>query len=428
MRAPRIATAVLALISTALALATAEVVLRFVRTFVSDKPSEFLIPHPILGWARAPGARFHFRIDGEPHQVVYNARGFRDLERTPGAAPEPGADGGGERVVVLGDSFMEAFNVPLEASFARQLETRLRRDRRSAVAVVNLGISGYGTLQETLVYQLEARAHAPALVLLAFYLHNDLRDNSLEIESLRRPEGTQATDRPFLLPGSGWQLTAVEADRSLARYQAALARRRSWWWRAGEVSHVWRLTGAAWIESALRALEDRHANQIPDPDPAPAEPLSRRERLALELDVFSCHPRAEYDRAWDVTARILAQLAQAVRADGAELVVFNVPSVYESEPRLPDAGAGDLGCRDAPPGYARLRGILADLDVRFIDLLPAFQRHARDRSESLFASDSHWNAAGHALAADEVARRLAELSPRGPSDPRSGPATPGARR
>lgn len=431
MRA-RIATAILALVSTALALVAAELVVRRVRSDLSDRPSEFLIPHPTLGWSRPPGARFHYVIDGRRLEVAYNARGFHDVERAPGPAA-----GGVRRVVVLGDSFMEAYGVALDDTFSRQLEAHLLRNLAAGgpVEVVNLGVSGYGTLQQALVYQLEGRASAPALVLLGFYLHNDLSDNSLEIESLRKPGSPKATDRPFLLPGADpdWQLTEVGADRALARYQTALARRRSWWWRAGEVSQLWRLTGAAWIGSALRALDEAR-----DPDfPGGAE-LPRRERIALELDVFSCHPRAEYDRAWDVTARILARLARDVRGAGAELVVFSVPSVYESEASLPDAESYDLTCRDAPPGYARLREILAGLAVPYIDLLPAFQHHARELSEPLFAGDSHWNAAGHALAAAQVARGLAEieraqpgrtgLSP-DPPDPgraarRSDPATP----
>jgi lysophospholipase L1-like esterase len=376
-------------------------------------------------------------IDGRPLEVAFNSRGFHDAERTPDAR-------GALRVVVLGDSFMEAYGVAPEEGFASRLEARLRGDRPE-VEVVNLGVSGYGTLQETLVYQLEGRAFAPALVLLAFYLHNDLRDNSLEIETLRRPGGEKATDRPFLLPGSDadWDVSIVDVDRSLARYQSELARRRSWWWRAREVSHVWRLTGAAAIDAALRALHEETRG-----DAAPADTLSRRERLALELDVFSCHPREEYDRAWQVTSRILARLARDVRADGAQLVVFSAPSVYESAARLPDADAFDLACRDHPPGYARLRAILTALEIPFIDLLPAFQHHARERSAGLFTADSHWNAAGHALAASEVARGLLELgvpdgarqrprepdraglSPAGrdPSSPRSGPATPRDRR
>lgn len=393
MRHPRLATFLLLLVSTALALGVAEVVLRNVVDFAADEPGEYLVPHPILGWHLQPGAHYEAAPDGHLIEIAYNQRGWRDVERTPAPSDDP-------RIVVLGDSFMEGFTVPLEQSFHRVLQRELR-PRMPGLEVINLGVSGYGTLQELLAYRLEGRLYQPDLVLLAFYLHNDPRDNSLEVETLRKPGSEKARNRPFLLPGDGWQVTAVEADRARERYESALARRHSWWWRLGKVSRLWRLTGAEWIDSALRSLEE---------GAKPEDTLTRAERHALELEIFACEVPPIYQRAWRITLRILARLDEEVRADGARLVVFTVPSEIEASPAPRGLGETELPCREDPPAYAPLRAFVSAHDIPFIDLRPAFQQRMRETGQQLFSQgDAHWNAAGHALAAREVEKGLEKL-------------------
>jgi lysophospholipase L1-like esterase len=410
----RTATLLLLLVSSALALLVAEITLRSLRSFATDDHSEFLVPHPTLGWMLQPNARYQAAIDGELFEIAYNGRGWRDIERTPAPSDDP-------RVVVLGDSFMEGYTVPLEQNFHRQLESRLRGSL-PALEVINLGVSGYGTLQALLAYEMEGRRYAPDLVLLGFYLSNDLRDNSLEIETLRKPGSRKARDRPFLLPGSDgssdgssdgdWELTIVESEHARERYEAALARRRSWWWRIGDVSRIWRLTVAQWTDSALRALEE---------EPEPEGTLTRPERRALELGVFACEPHPAYERASQITRRILLRLDQQVRADGARLVVFTVPSEVEASPAPRGLHDLELPCREDPPAYAPLRDFLAQHDIPLIDLLPHFQRRMREPGAGIFASDAHWNATGHALAADRVAQ---ELEARGLLPEAGSPAKP----
>jgi hypothetical protein len=390
----RAATFALLLVSTTAALLLAEAVLRSVTAWATDRPREFLIPHPTLGWSLQPGARYRYDRDGVGIEVAYNTRGWRDIERSPADPIDA------ERVVVLGDSFMEAYTVELDQAFHRLLGHRLSTDARP-VEAINLGVSGYGTLQAYLAYELEGRAYRPDLVLLGFYLSNDPRDNSLEIETLRKPGSERARERPFLVPGEGWQLTVVDAEGAQQRYEAAIQRRRSWWWRLGTVSRLWRLTVVHWTESALRHRER---------GPLPPNKLDREARRQLELDIFACNTPPAYARAWGITRRVLERLAALVRGDGAELMVFTVPSAIESAEQTPRGLEGEMPCRHAPPGYTTLREILDSLGVPLVDLLPVFQEESRAGGRALFTmGDAHWNAAGHALAADTVAAVIDRL-------------------
>ena len=83
--------------------------------------------------------------------VSFNAGGWRDLPRVEDKAE------GVVRVLVLGDFFMEAYSVRFEDSLPARLERLTNRAERQ-VEVINLGVGGYGTLQEYLVFDAIGRA------------------------------------------------------------------------------------------------------------------------------------------------------------------------------------------------------------------------------------------------------------------------------
>ena len=122
-------------------------------------------------------------------------------------------------------------------------------------------------------------------------------------------------------------------------------------------------------------------------------------RLAVS-GVHDCAQDPAYDRAWELTRRILERFNADVAGNGARLVVFTVPAIHEVE----DPADGSTVCLNDPPGYRRLASTLSELHVPLIDLLPLFRAQAH---RGLFwSSDGHWNPEGHALAARTV---LAEL-------------------
>ena len=72
------------------------------------------------------------------HDVSFNSAGMRDREHA------VGKEAGVFRILVLGDSFMEAFQVPFEASLPSLLEQALGQRTGKRVEVVNAGVSGWG--------------------------------------------------------------------------------------------------------------------------------------------------------------------------------------------------------------------------------------------------------------------------------------------
>src|SRR4029079_7256646 len=121
------------------------------------------IPHAYYRWTEEGGSEGHF-----------TSHGFRDFERT--YAKPPGVF----RIVVLGDSYVEGFQVPLENAFPAQLEKQLNGQSTDGrrYEVIALGQSGFGTAEEYLRYVNFGTLYSPDLVLLAFLTYNDFQDNS----------------------------------------------------------------------------------------------------------------------------------------------------------------------------------------------------------------------------------------------------------
>ena len=134
---------------------------------------------PYCGSRLRPGFQGWFTKEGRAF-VTINSAGFRDREHSLAKPPDT------VRIAVLGDSFAEAVQVPLEKTFWSVLEGELQRRHvfgERQVEVLNFGISGHGTAQQLQVLRHYVWPYEPDLVLLAFFAGNDVRNNSRQLES-----------------------------------------------------------------------------------------------------------------------------------------------------------------------------------------------------------------------------------------------------
>lgn len=84
-------------------------------------------------------------------------------------------------VFAVGDSFTEGLGVPADCSWPFQLDLLLNTDERGVYqknfAVVNLGLSGYGTEQQIVLFQRYAELIGPPDFVLLFGCDNDFSDD-----------------------------------------------------------------------------------------------------------------------------------------------------------------------------------------------------------------------------------------------------------
>jgi hypothetical protein len=395
---PLFANLALATASLCLSLVIVEFALRSFIPLDSRQPLEFRIPDPILGWALQPNTTYLYKTPEGVVSVTYNSKGWRDLEHN---VEKPN---GVFRILVLGDSFVEANSVKLEESFHRQVEALARATEKN-VEVINMGVAGYGTLQEYLVFEHIGRLYNPDLVLVGFYDGNDLINNSFELASILTEEGQVTNARPFLdmNQSAGWTITPVDFEGSqhnYAKQKASLEANRN---KLTQKLVLLRLLTAGIARIPNRESPKSQENQL--------EPVDKnRQEMAL-LGVNYCVEPAEYTRAWDVTERIFARFKEEVEAHNAKLVVFTVPALEEvSLEYMKNVTANvanpDKLCLEEAPGQARLSHMLAKLDIQQISLLPNFRKVMREDGINLYHSDLHWNPEGHSLAAKLVVSEI----------------------
>ena len=130
------------------------------------------VPDRVVGWKLAPDLQFtwggqywYAREFSVP--IETNSHGFRDVQRTV-AKPQ-----GVIRVALLGDSMVEAFQVPFNKTAGHVLEQRLNARAQSATAkpvkryeVLNFGVSNYGVGQYLLGWEQYASKFSPDYVFI----------------------------------------------------------------------------------------------------------------------------------------------------------------------------------------------------------------------------------------------------------------------
>jgi lysophospholipase L1-like esterase len=298
-----------------------------------------------LGWAGRPGAGGPLGGWEFESEVVLNARGFRDAEVP---ATKPPAT---HRVVVLGDSITWGLGVDRGERYPDLLAARLA-SHGLAVEVVNLGVNGYGTDQEYLLFRREGRRYCADLVVLGAY-ENDARENAAAVQG-RYP-------KPYFrrAPGGGLVLENVPVPRIEgwdARAPAPPAGLRAWLRR-----HLRLYAAGAFLrEEARRRL-------VPTAPPArPADPPE-----AVEL-----------------TAALIRGLADEVARAGARFAVVVLPDLYYSAVTM--SAATRAGVEPV------------------LDLTPAFRERTRAGERLFYALDgAHWTPRAHAMAADGIAAFVA---------------------
>ena len=157
-------------------LALAEISLRVIGyTF-----PEFYVTDSSRGYALRPGVSGWYRKENDVF-VRINSDGLRDLEHTKTKPPDT------IRIAVVGDSYAEALQVPLESTFWFVLSKSLNScsANQKHIEVINFGVSGYGTAQELLTLREHVWEYSPDIVLLAVTTNNDISDNSEVLKKAR---------------------------------------------------------------------------------------------------------------------------------------------------------------------------------------------------------------------------------------------------
>ena len=328
--------------------------------------------------------------------VEINSHGFRDREHT---HEKPAAT---TRIVLLGDSFIEALQVPFERSVTVLLEERLHKAGISA-ETINLGVSGFGTVLQYLTLREYGLKYKPDLVLL-FFVGNDVSDNSKRLKGL-----------PYV------PYPVLNGDGSVARDEAGRPRFTPFADQSSRLGFV-----ASFLRDYSRSY--RLLREVISRSPSVNELLYRLglmstppERVNTSgptsfgfYEIYRAEYREPWAEAWALTESLLLATRDLAEENRTRFAVVLVPAAWEVYSQWwHDILARGPAMRDVPldlnkPSH-RLASFLSAHQIPYIDLLTDFRAREADLPPLYIRGDAHWTADGHRLAAELLAGPAAVL-------------------
>jgi len=374
----------------------------FLRLFFPLYPSPYQ-PDEVLLVKIVPNSKKAFTrlpINGGQRIVSqFNSHGFRGPELRPMDHLR--------RVIVYGDSNVEAEFSELPATFPRQLESRLRRVLGPGVEVLNAGVAGYGPDQVSLRLAGDLADLKPALVVVVVFADNDFGD-LIRNRIFRLNSQGEIEQRPAHLASNvNDEIRRAAYPTGIRRLQLERYARRLFWmmgerWASlppGPSRELFNDYVNLSLELNFKTFQEYMSDRAGE-GPA-ADPFYDYYDADIALEPES--PSARYKVA--LMEKVLIRLRDTTTRFGAELVLTILPSALDICDHY------DFRVDTARyPQYDRMRlsGLLETLaarnDIPYLNLWPRFRETDANRYY-FHGGDNHWNDAGQA----EAARLLAIL-------------------
>ncbi len=336
-----------------------------------------LTANNMVGFTRSPNSSALFENTCYRIQdIKFNSQGFRDKEFE---------HDHNFKIAILGDSFMEAIEVPVDLNTASILSKLL--DCRT----LNSGINSYGTTHELFVYKNFLKPLRPQIVLLFFYPGNDIKDNSCELtrmydEPISGPCGYIYNDKVF------WETKFDQDDNVRGQSRAKRFLRQN----------------CRLCLLGYRVLKFDIWNKYKDGE-IPFLYNTFRAELPDRL-------KKPWEEGWKITAEAIRQLNSEVKSAGGKLFIITVPDYFAVVPDWKKSFRQTTGLNEPPKDFdpllaeKKLEALGKQDAIEVLNLAPYFNdyRIRFDLKDPYFwyVCDAHWSPLGHFLAANCVARML----------------------
>ena len=375
---------------------------------ISD-PSRFA---PEVGFIYTPGAEVR-STNNFDYWTVQRANKWGFLDREPTQMPLTPDEC---RVAFIGDSFVEAVQVPIEQKVQVVIERLATKHApQLKLSASAFGYSGTGQLNQLPFYDKFARLLKPRIVILVF-VSNDFHNNSKVLEALRNGWDPDHAPRIFASQDDAGVMAIQPIDprwdektlKSPLRQQTT---RALWHGRFKQHSAFYR-----WFYGKIALLHPQladfiagtsginmtvyHAPQLQSR--APYRWILEDWDVARDTDIDEILSRGQIPRVFkqavDYTGFALDQFLKRARQDRFNLVIL-------ATSELSDAKYGN-GQLERLMKLADLRNIPVVDQRRYITSVGGDPKQAR------FAHDGHWSPQGHRWAAEailELLKRRPEL-------------------
>ena len=301
-----------------------------------------------LGWKGVPNGEAEFTTVNNSIWLAHNSEGYRDIEHKSENENKPS-------IVFLGDSFTWGYEVEFDEMFVN-----LIRNKLPSYEIYNLSHRGYGTDQQLLTFMRWYEDQPVELVVLMIS-DNDAEENGVSERYGKSKPYYQIVKKELELMG-----VPVPESEEWTKPSVEEAAPTSW-------------------KTTLNDFFLR-SHFIHD--------INLRINLLMSSSKSSSVQHHYKPKEILITSRILEELKKEVESNGAELMVFFIPSKQEVEK-----------LDNSPPYQVEIIELCQELDIEYYDLASDFQS---TWPRAYYRYGTHWNVRGHEIASDAIYQYLAE--------------------
>ncbi|MDY6807071.1 MAG: SGNH/GDSL hydrolase family protein, partial [Cyanobacteriota bacterium] len=260
--------------------------------------------------------------------------------------------------------------------------------RLLSVEVINFGVHGYGTAQELITLRTKVWDYNPDIVILAFFVGNDLINNSKKLES--------DLYRPFFVYRNGSLVEDLSFRQLSPGYSNSYA-----------VSFVDNLPD--WLVANSRVLQ---VIKKVDLDNKKRQGLA--EYRSHSFSKFNPPVDEVWEEAWNLTEDLILLMRDEVEEKGAKFAMAVIASPLQVHPNEEKRRRKqeEFGVKDWFYVGNRLDKLGDRYDFPAWDLTEPFLSFSQEKQVCLHgfepAADcgGHWNAEGHKLAGEIISRNV----------------------
>lgn len=345
----------------------------YFRIFYPQLDDSFFCKNDRLGWQFIPNktgrAVWPPRI---VQKIRINPQGFRD---------DPFEwSGAQKKIMVLGDSFVSNMAVPHDKIFTEIMETRLRD-----VSVMNLGVNGYGQVQEFLLLEQFADVYKPRAVIVMIYTLNDFIDNSNQADwtGFRAPYARRESSRQgieIILPKPPGAIKVSLFEKShLAQF--VIARR-----------NLLQVKMARFFEK-----NDYFSPESIDTD-------------LLEMLFFRKDLKPEIEESYRISEQLLSMISEECKKRNIPHLFVIAPSRGQVDPRIFEQYVSSNHKDRSRYDWLKPNKVLAEYaqknNLPLLDLYPRLAAEHRQGKRLYDEDEEHWTAAGNQVVADEILKYI----------------------
>lgn len=304
-------------------------------------------------------------------KIQINSEGWHDIEHK----TEKPADT--FRILILGDSFVENFQVPLPETFFRQLENKLNEKSiyNKKIEIIAIGLGDTGTAQQLIAFNEYGIKYQPDLVLHAFFNGNDIKNNSSKLQSDQfRPYFSLDNGRLVYIPfitrsqNNGYKLIKLIKDKSLL------------------------------VETILNVKGSVFSKKTSD--------------YPIDYHVYDQNYSQDYTLAWDLTYKLLQELNSRAISNNSDYLFVSIPAneqindnvLAEVKNEYPIMNEVNL---DMQKPDKLLSDFCKNENINCLFLNSKFKNYYNEHKQPVhFVKDGHLNNYGNQLLIEELEKAL----------------------